>query len=76
MEKDEILKKLDSIEFNNGSRKVNPAIKEMLCIREADPDDKIIGVSQFTSFLSLFQPLLTENGFKFVHLDGTMASSP
>ena len=73
MEKEEILKKLDSIGFNNGSSKVNRATKEMLCIREGDPDDKIIGVSQFTSFLSMFQPLLTENGFKFVHLDGTMS---
>jgi len=72
-EKDEILKKLDSIEFNDSSSKVNAAIKEMLRIREADPDDKIIVVSQFTSFLSMFQPLLTENGFKFVRLDGTMS---
>ena len=40
----------------------------MLCFREADPDDKIIVVSQF-----MFQPLLTENGFKVGRLDGKMS---
>ena len=58
--------------MNVSSSKVNAAIKEMIRIREADPTDKIVVVSQFTTFLSIFQPILAEQGFTYVRLDGTM----
>lgn len=70
---DETLKALESIEVNVSSTKVNAALKEMIRIRNADPSDKIIVVSQFTSFLSILQPILAEHGFNFVRLDGTMS---
>jgi len=72
-DEDPTLKDLANISFDKSSSKVNAALKEMIRIRETRPDDKIILVSQFTSFLSMFQPLLVENGFKFVRLDGTMS---
>ena len=71
----ETLKKLESIEYNFSSSKVNAAIKELIRIREEAPDDKVIVVSQFTSFLSIIQPLLTKEGFKFVRLDGSMSQT-
>ena len=40
---------------------------------EAQPGDKIILVSQFTSFLSILQPLLCENLFPPLRLDGSMS---
>ena len=70
---DETLKALENIEVNVSSSKVNAAIKEMIRIREADPTDKIVVVSQFTTFLSIFQPILAEQGFTYVRLDGTMS---
>ena len=66
------LKKLEEIEYSLSSSKVNAAIKELIRIKKDSPDDKIIVVSQFTSFLSIIQPLLVEEGFSFVRLDGTM----
>jgi SWI/SNF-related matrix-associated actin-dependent regulator of chromatin subfamily A3 len=70
---DETLKALESIEVDVSSNKVNAVIKEMIRIREADASDKIIVVSQFTTFLSVIQPVLAENAFSFVRLDGTMS---
>ena len=72
-EKSEALKKLESIEFNESSSKVNAALKEMIRIRDEAPTDKMIIVSQFTSFLSMIQPIIADNGFKFVRLDGSMS---
>jgi len=66
------LKKLEEIDYSFSSSKVNAAIKELIRIRKDKPDDKMIVVSQFTSFLSIIQPLLTQEGFSFVRLDGTM----
>ena len=70
---DPTLKALEDIKVDVGSNKVNAALKEMIRIRAADPSDKIVVVSQFTSFLSIIQPILADNGFKFVRLDGTMS---
>jgi len=69
----DFLDDLKKIEFDLSSSKVNAAIKEMIRIREANSEDKMIVVSQFTSFLSIVQILLKENGFRFVRLDGTMS---
>ena len=67
------LKKLEEIEYNFSSSKVNAALKELLRIKKDLPDDKMIVVSQFTSFLDIIQPLLTQEGFRFTRLDGTMS---
>ena len=61
---------MEDIEVKISSSKVNAAIKEMLRIKRDHPDDKIVVVSQFTSFLSIIQPLIREQGFSFVRLDG------
>jgi SNF2 family DNA or RNA helicase len=45
----------------------------LIRIRNEAPDDKMIVVSQFTSFLNVIQPLLTQEGFSFVRLDGSMS---
>jgi len=68
----DFLEDLKKIEFDLSSSKVNAAIREMMRIREANSEEKMIVVSQFTSFLSIVQMLLKEKGFKFVRLDGTM----
>ena len=54
------------------SSKVNAALTEMARIKRDNPNDKIVVVSQFTSFLSVIQGLLREQGFDYVRLDGTM----
>ncbi len=70
---EDTLKALENIHYNFSSSKVNSALKELIRIRLEAPEDKMIVVSQFTSFLSIIQPLLTKEGFKFVRLDGTMS---
>ena len=55
------------------SSKVDAALKEILRIQRDMPDDKIIVVSQFTSFLSMIQPLLDERAMSYTRLDGTMS---
>ena len=55
------------------SSKVNAALTEMARIQRDHPEDKIVVVSQFTSFLSIIQPLIKEQGFSFVRLDGSMS---
>ena len=41
-------------------------------LRVSNPSAKSIVVSQFTSLLSILQPLLTDAGFNWTRLDGTM----
>merc|ERR1711862_331070 len=41
-------------------------------IKRDHPEDKIVVVSQFTSFLSIIQALLRDQGFSYVRLDGSM----
>ena len=55
------------------STKVNAALKEIMRIARDRPGDKIIVVSQFTSFLNILQPLLDENQFQYTRLDGSMS---
>jgi len=64
---------MEDIVVKVSSSKVNAVIKEMLRIQRDCPDDKIIVVSQFTSFLNILQPLIKEKNFSMVRLDGTMS---
>ena len=64
---------LDDFNVKESSTKVNAVLEEMMRIRRDRPEDKIIVVSQFTSFLSVVQPLLRDHHFSFVRLDGTMS---
>ena len=41
--------------------------------RRTSPGEKAIVVSQFTSLLSIIQPLLTDSGFNYTRLDGSMS---
>ena len=63
---------MEDIAVTLSSSKVNAALTEMARIKRDHPDDKIVVVSQFTSFLSVIQGLLKEQGFDYVRLDGTM----
>ena len=64
---------MEDIVVDVSSSKINAALKEMLRIRRDQPGDKIIVVSQFTSFLSILQPLLRDNLFPMVRLDDSMS---
>jgi len=70
---DTTLADMEDIKVEVSSGKVNACIKEILRIKRDKPDDKIVVVSQFTSFLSIVQPLLAENEVSYTRLDGTMA---
>ena len=61
---------LEDVEVNVSSSKINAVIKEMLRIRQDNAGDKIVVVSQFTSYLNIIQPLIREQGFAYVRLDG------
>ena len=63
---------MEDIKVTLSSSKVNAALTEMARIKRDHPNDKIVVVSQFTSFLSVIQGLLREQGFDYVRLDGTM----
>jgi len=71
-EKDNTLADMKDIEVNVSSSKVNAVLKEMLRIQRDMPDDKIVVVSQFTSFLSILQPIMKQKNFSLVRLDGSM----
>ena len=64
----------DDIAIEVSSTKVNACLTELAKIRKKAPEDKTIIVSQFTSFLSIIQPLLTEQGYTWTRLDGTMST--
>ena len=72
-ETDDTIADMRDIVVNVSSSKVNAVIKEMLRIKRDCPDDKIIVVSQFTSYLSILQPLIKEEGLSLVRLDGSMS---
>ena len=63
----------DDIKVTVSSTEVNAVLKEIMRIARDKPEDKIVAVSQFTSFLNILQPLLYENQFVFTRLDGTMS---
>ena len=61
---------MEDIYVKISSSKVNAVVREMLRIKRDFPEDKIVVVSQFTSFLSIVQTLIKEQGFPYVRLDG------
>ena len=61
---------MEDIHVKVSSSKVNAVIREMLRIKRDHPEDKVVVVSQFTSFLSIIQTVIKEQGFSFVRLDG------
>ena len=61
---------MEDIHVKVSSSKVNAVIREMIRIRRDHPEDKIVVVSQFTSFISIIQTVIKEQGFSFVRLDG------
>ena len=54
------------------SSKMTAAIEEIQRIRRERTGDKLIVVSQFTSFLNALEPQLDSRGVEFMRLDGTM----
>jgi len=68
------LKAMEDIKVEVSSSKINAALKEIIRIGRDQPDDKIVVVSQMTSFLSILQPLLKDNKIPFTRLDGRMGS--
>jgi len=70
----ETLQAMEDIKVEVSSSKVNAALKEIMRIRRDQPGDKIVVVSQMTSFLSIVQPLLKEEKISFTRLDGGMST--
>jgi DNA repair protein RAD5 len=58
---------------NTSSAKVVALISSLRALRRDHPRMKSVIFSQFTSFLSLLEPVLTRANIKFVRLDGSMA---
>jgi len=73
-ENDEDKKEFEDIVVDVSSTKVNAVLKHLETIRRDTPGDKTIVVSQFTSLLSILQPLLDNTGIRFARLDGTMST--
>ena len=65
---------LEDIRVEESSTKVNAVLRELLRIRRDRAGEKIVVVSQFTSFLSILQPLIRERlpGVRLTRLDGSM----
>ena len=72
-EEDRTLSAMEDIVVNASSSKINAVLKEIMRIARDAPEDKIVVVSQFTSFLSVLQPLLQAKNFSFTRLDGAMS---
>jgi SNF2 family DNA or RNA helicase len=70
---DATLAAMKDIIVQHTSSKVDAVLREILRIQRDMSDDKVVVVSQFTSFLSIIQPLLIERGMRYVRLDGTMS---
>jgi len=70
---DPTLQAMDDILVTESSNKVNAVLREIMRIARDKPNDKIVVVSQFTSFLSVLQPLIHGKSLSCVRLDGSMA---
>ncbi len=73
-EKEEDVDQFPDIVVDVSSSKINAVIKELKGIRRDYPGEKTIIVSQFTSLLSIMQPLLTEENYNWTRLDGSMSA--
>ena len=60
------------IAVRSSSSKASAALAEVARILRCCPGEKVVVVSQFTSFLSILQPLLRERRIPFLRLDGSM----
>lgn len=56
------------------SAKINKAMEILLDIREADPLEKTIVFSQWTSFLDLIEIPISTNGYNYERYDGGMSA--
>ncbi|XP_077988188.1 helicase-like transcription factor [Glandiceps talaboti] len=67
-------KEMESMEEGEwqSSAKVDACMEALIQLRREDPAVKSIVVSQFTSLLNLMERPLSESGFHFVRLDGSM----
>ena len=70
---EDTLADMKDIKVTVSSSKVNAVLMEIMRIARDKPEDKIVVVSQFTSFLNILQPLLDENQFTYTRLDGSMS---
>ena len=64
---------LQRLGANTSSAKVVALLSELRALRKEHPRMKSVIFSQFTSFMTLMEPVLTRAGIKFVRLDGTMS---
>lgn len=64
---------LQRLGVNNSSAKIVTLIKKLRELRKGHPTIKSVVFSQFTSFLSLIEPALTQANMHFVRLDGSMS---
>jgi DNA repair protein RAD5 len=58
---------------SNSSAKIGALLSHLKSLRQDHPGTKSVVFSQFTSFLSLIEPVLTRASIPFLRLDGTMA---
>lgn len=58
---------------SNSSAKVDALLGQLKALRKELPGTKSVVFSQFTSFLSLIEPMLNRASIPFVRLDGSMA---
>ena len=70
---DNTLADMEDIVVSVSSTKVNAVLKEITRIARDRPGDKIVVVSQFTSFLNILQPLLDGNHVGYTRIDGSMS---
>lgn len=64
---------LQRLGANTSSAKIVALLSELRQLRKEHPKMKSVVFSQFTSFLTLIEPVLTRANIKFLRLDGTMA---
>ena len=64
---------LQRLGANASSAKVVALLSDLRALRKEHPNVKSVVFSQFTSFLSLIEPILTRANIRFLRLDGTMA---
>ncbi|KAF5024734.1 hypothetical protein F66182_3166 [Fusarium sp. NRRL 66182] len=64
---------LQRVGVNASSAKVVALISELRNVRREYPKMKSVVFSQFTSFLSLIEPVLDRTNIKYLRLDGSMA---